>query len=48
MGRVGDLSDINYLGTHRMRKNGVYRVYMQSNYNIGLGMHFLNFSSEAL
>ena len=45
MARVGDLLGINYLGTHTMR---AYRVYTQSNYNIGLVMHLLNHSSEAM
>jgi len=31
-----------------MRKTGAYRVYMQSNYNIGLVMQLLNHSSEAM
>lgn len=48
MRKVGDLLDINYLGTHTMRKTGAYRVYTQSNYNIGLVMHLLNHSSEAM
>jgi integrase len=48
MARVGDLLDINYLGTHTMRKTGAYRVYTQSNYNIGLVMQLLNHSSEAM
>ena len=48
MARVGDLLDINYLGTHTMRKTGAYRVYTQSNYNIGLVMHLLNHSSESM
>jgi integrase len=43
-----DLLSINYLGTHTMRKTGAYRVYTQSNYNIGLVMHLLNHSSEAM
>lgn len=30
------------------RKTGAYRVYTQSNYNIGLVMHLLNHSSEAM
>ncbi len=47
MARVGVLG-INYLGTHIMRKTGAYRVYTQSNYNIGLVMHLLNHSSEAM
>lgn len=48
MSKVGDLLVINYLGTHTMRKTGAYRVYTQSNYNIGLVMHLLNHSSEAM
>ena len=46
--RSGPLLGINYLGTHTMRKTGAYRVYTQSNYNIGLVMHLLNHSSEAM
>jgi len=38
----------SYLGTHTMRKTGAYRVYTQSNYNIGLVMHLLNHSSESM
>ena len=48
MAKVGDLLGINYLGTHTMRKTGAYRVYEQSNYNIGLVMRLLNHSSEAM
>ncbi|RKO29256.1 tyrosine-type recombinase/integrase [Lactococcus lactis] len=48
MARVCDLLGINYLGTHTMRKTGAYRVYTQSNYNIGLVVHLLNHSSEAM
>ena len=48
MARIGNLLSINYLGTHTMRKTGAYRVYTQSNYNIGLVMHLLNHSSEAM
>lgn len=48
MAKVGDLLGINYLGTHTMRKTGAYRVYTQSNYNIGLVMNLLNHSSEAM
>ena len=48
MARVGDLLGINYLGTHIKRKTGAYRVYTQSNYNIGLVMYLLNHSSEAM
>ena len=48
MSKVGDLLGINYLGTHTLRKTGAYRVYTQSNYNIGLVMHLLNHSSEAM
>ena len=42
------LLGINYLGTRTMRKTGAYRVYTQSNYNIGLVMHLLKHSSEAM
>lgn len=48
MAKTGDLLDINYLGTHTMRKTGAYRVYVQTNYNIGLVMSLLNHSSEAM
>lgn len=48
MAKVGDLLGIAYLGTHTMRKTGAYRVYTQSNYNIGLVMRLLNHSSEAM
>ena len=48
MQRVGDLLGLNYLGTHTMRKTGAYRVYEQSNHNIGLVMKLLNHSSEAV
>lgn len=46
MFKTGKLLDISYLGTHTMRKTGAYRVYVQSNYNIGLVMKLLNHSSE--
>ena len=42
------LLDINYLGTHTMRKTGAYRVYTLSNYNISLVIHLLNHSSESM
>ena len=48
MAKAGDLLGINYLGTHTMRKTGAYRVYIQTNYNIGLVMELLNHSSEAM
>ena len=48
MAKTGDLLNINYLGTHTMRKTGAYRVYTQTNYNIGLVMSLLNHSSEAM
>ncbi len=48
MQKVGDLLNINYLGTHTMRKTGAYRVYVQSNYNIGLVMNLLNHSSQSM
>lgn len=46
MAKVGDLLDIDYLGTHTMRKTGAYMVYVQSNYDIGLVMTLLNHSSQ--
>ena len=46
--RGGDLLGINYLGvTYTMPKIGAYRVYTQSNYNIGVVIHLLNHSSKA-
>ena len=48
MSKVGGLLGLNYLGTHTMRKTGAYRVYEQSNHNIGLVMKLLNHSSEAV
>lgn len=48
MHKAGDLLNLDYLGTHTMRKTGAYRVYTQSNYNIGLVMSLLNHSSEAM
>lgn len=48
MAKVGNLLNINYLGTHTMRKTGAYRVYTQTNYNIGLVMDLLNHSSEKM
>lgn len=46
--KTGDLLDIDYLGTHTMRKTGAYRVYTQNHYNIGLVISLLNDSSEAM
>ena len=46
--RVSDLLEIDYLGTHTMRKTGAYRVYVQSNYDIALVMSLLNHSSQAM
>ena len=48
MAKTGNLLGIDYLGTHTMRKTGAYRVYTQTNYNIGLVMSLLNHSSEAM
>lgn len=48
MKKVGDLLNINYLGTHTMRKTGAYLVYEQTNHNIALVMKLLNHSSEAM
>ncbi|WP_270281583.1 tyrosine-type recombinase/integrase [Enterococcus faecalis] len=46
MHKTGDLLGINYLGTHTMRKTGAYRVYEQTNYNIGFVMKLLNHSDQ--
>ena len=48
MKRVGGLLNIEYLGTHTMRKTGAYRVYVQSNYDIALVMELLNHSSQKM
>ena len=48
MAKVGDLLEINYLGTHTMRKTGAYRVYEQTGHNIALVMKLLNHSSEQM
>ena len=48
MKKVGELLNIDYLGTHSMRKTGAYRVYMQSHYDIALVMELLNHSSQAM
>ena len=34
MAKVGNPLEINYLGTHTMRKTGAYRVYEQTGHNI--------------
>lgn len=46
MQKTGDHLGINYLGTHTMRKTGAYRVYEQTNYNIGFVMKLLNHSDQ--
>ncbi|NRN98626.1 hypothetical protein IMAU60211_00552 [Lactobacillus helveticus] len=46
MHRVGEILNIPYLGTHTMRKTGAFKVYEQTNHNIGLVMKLLNHSSE--
>lgn len=48
MNEVGKELNIDYLGTHTMRKTGAYRVYQQTNHNIGLVMKLLNHSSEEM
>lgn len=48
MAKVGELLEINYLGTHTMRKTGAYRVYEQTGHNIALVMKLLNHSSEQM
>lgn len=45
---VGEILNINYLGTHTMRKTGAYRIYEQSHHNIALVMKLLNHSSEKM
>lgn len=47
MQRVGDLLDIDYLGTHTMRKTGAYMVYQQTGKDIGLVMKLLNHSDQS-
>ena len=46
MHKVGEILQIDYLGTHTMRKTGAYRVYVQSHYNVALVSELLNHSSE--
>lgn len=46
MSKTGDYLGLNYLGTHTMRKTGAYRVYEQTNYNIGFVMNLLNHSDQ--
>ena len=46
MYKVGQKLSIPYLGTHTMRKTGAFKVYEQTNHNIGLVMKLLNHSSE--
>lgn len=46
MHQTGKILNINYLGTHTMRKTGAYRVYEQTNYNIGFVMSLLNHSDQ--
>lgn len=48
MYKVGKKLNIDYLGTHTMRKTGAYRVYEQTNHNIALVMKLLNHSSEGM
>lgn len=47
MTKVGDLLGVSYLGTHTMRKTGAYRVYEQTDYNIGFVMDLLNHSNQS-
>lgn len=46
MHKVAQKLEVDYLGTHTMRKTGAYMVYQQSNYNITLVSDLLNHSSE--
>lgn len=47
MAKVGQLLDIDYLGTHTMRKTGAYLVY-QNTHDIAMVMKLLNHSSEEM
>lgn len=48
MAKVGELLNLDYLGTHTIRKTGAYRVYTQSKFNIALVMNLLNHSTESM
>lgn len=48
MQTVGKRLQLNYLGTHTMRKTGAYMVYEQSGHNIGLVMNLLNHSDAGV
>lgn len=48
MHKVGETLNVNYLGTHTMRKTGAYLVYEQTGHNIALVMKLLNHSSEQM
>ena len=45
MQKVGELLDLDYMGTHTMRKTGAYLVYKQTG-DIALVMDLLNHSSQ--
>ena len=46
MQKVGDLLDLDYLGTDTMRKTGAYQIYQQTHHNITFVMKLLNYTSE--
>lgn len=46
MQKVGDLLNLDYLGTDTMRKTGAYQIYQQTHHNIAFVMKLLNYTSE--
>ncbi|MGX5378300.1 tyrosine-type recombinase/integrase [Ligilactobacillus sp. LYQ135] len=46
MQKVGDLLDLDYLGTDTMRKTWAYQIYQQTYHNIAFVMKLLNYTSE--
>lgn len=46
MQKVGDLLNLDYLGTDTMRKTGAYQIYQQTHHNIDFVMKLLNYTSE--
>nr|WP_321316020.1 tyrosine-type recombinase/integrase [uncultured Ligilactobacillus sp.] len=46
MQKIGDLLDLDYLGTDTMRKTGAYQIYQQTHHNITFVMKLLNYTSE--
>lgn len=48
MSQVGKKLNIDYLGTHTMRKTGAYRIYEQTNHDLALVTKLLNNSNDAV